>query len=107
VNGDVRLLWLVPFLVILGVQLWATAHYKPAQLSRTVWAAMSAWWFRTPFVALWAWLTWHWILEPVWFRSFQGHLMSDLVVILAGGLLGWASRPIIDKATDDEPKGEP
>jgi len=97
----VQLLWIGLFLPILAVEVWAIAYRRQATLSRAVWDAMAAWWFRAPFFALWFWLTWHWIVEWFWLPQLRGDWVSDVLVAVAGALAGIAARPIIEEVTDD------
>ena len=100
--GWEHILWVVLFVPILVAQLWAIVHHQPAMLSRTVWAGLRAWWFRIPFFALWFWLTWHWFVEYLFLPHLRGDWVSDVLVVMFGGVIGLLAVPIADEVDADE-----
>jgi len=99
----VQLLWLLLLLPAAAVEVWAIVAHRPATLSRVVWDAMRAWWFRVPLFALFGWVGWHWFVEHFWLRGFRGDWVSDVFVALAFALLGLLAVPVADelKSNDD------
>ena len=50
--------------------------------------------WRAPLAALWAWLTWHWFVEPAAYPEMRrgGLGVTDAVIPLVAGTLAWHTR---------------
>lgn len=88
------LVWAAILLPAMVLEVWALIHHRPGTLSWTVWAGMRSPWFRVPFFAGWIWATYHFIVEFLWLTAGIPLWWDDVLVVVAGALLGAAAKPV-------------
>lgn len=78
--------WLTILVSILVLEFAALGRpEKGDTLSEQVWALMRNRWAAALLVALWSWLTWHFFIEPKFFKDwFLVSWTDDLLVIVSG-----------------------
>ena len=94
-------LWLALGLAALGLQAVALARGDTkAKLSRHVERLRVHAVWRVPLASLWAWLTWHWFIEPRFIPQWrsEGNWWPDIIVVVVAGAVAWFTRSAAQKA---------
>lgn len=83
------IIWAAILALILLIEVVALVISRRGDtLSEQVWWLRQRMWARSVLFGLWAWLTWHFFIEPVAIGAGSGVWADDITITAAAALLG-------------------